>query len=129
MITEIKIEDIKPVGNFEGALQAFRDKADMAIAQCKADCKYNSSLANLVTSILVDFGMIDVLEEGITENDAWDINECMICLLYTHLLIIDINQTAHTYLNGITEWDSRAKQLQESIDAKPDIYKGIKIIE
>ena len=123
----MKFEEIVPIGNFKEVLELFRTKVDETISKCNEEKKYNKSLSKWITTIVGDFGMIDVLEEGILKNDCWNVEEAKICLLYTHLLIIDLNQTAHTYLNNITEWSSRKDQLQEMIDSREDIFNGLKL--
>lgn len=124
----IKFEDIQPIGNFDSVLKKFRENADEAIAHAHEKGEYHSGLAEGIKTICGDFAVIEVLEEGIVKEDGWDMEEMMKCLLYTHLIIIDLNQTSHTYLNSITEWDSPMVQLQEMIDGKPEVYKGL-IIE
>lgn len=124
----IKFEDIKPCGNFKKILELLRDKADIAIAKCNQEQKYNSSLSKLIKLICGELGLIQVLEEGHTTGKTWNIEENMLCLLYTHLIICDLNQTAHTYLNNKTDWDSPKKQLQDLIASGKEVYGDLKII-
>jgi hypothetical protein len=126
-IKNMKFEEIVPIGNFKEVLERFRTGVDETISRCNEEKKFNKSLATWIKTIVGDFGMIDVLEDGILKNNCWNIEEAKICLLYTHLLIIDLNQTAHTYLNNITKWDSRKDQLQEMIDYRKDIFNGLKL--
>lgn len=125
----IHINDIQPVGNFKELLEKFRERADGAIEYAHEIKNYHEGLSKGIKTIVGEFAIIDVLEEGIETGEGWNIDEMMICLLYTHLIIVDLNQTAHTYLNKITEWDSPAKQVNDLMENKPHIYKGLKIIE
>lgn len=125
----MKFDEIKPVGNFKEILEKFTEVVNETITKCNEEKKYNKDLAKWIKVIVGDFALIEVLEEGILEKDTWDIEEAKICLLYTHLLVIDLNQTAHTYLNDKTDWDSKMVQLQEMIDSKPNIYGNLKLEE
>jgi hypothetical protein len=123
----IRFEKILPVGNFESILKKFRENADEAIAYAHEKGEYHSGLAKVIKTICGKFAVIEVLEEGIVNEDGWDMDEMMKCLLYAHLIIIDLNQTSHTYLNKIEDWESPMVQLQEMIDGKPEVYKGLRI--
>lgn len=125
----MKFDEIKPIGNFKEILEKFTVRVNETIAKCNEEQKYNKDLAKWIKVIASDFALIESLEEGILEKYTWNIDEAKICLLYTHLLIIDLNQTAHTYLNNKTDWDSRMFQLQEMIDAKPNIFGNLKLEE
>lgn len=122
----MKISDIKPVGNFDKILNDLRKKADSIIDKCNKEQKYNSSLAKLIKLIINDLGIIDVLEEGVIEKSGWNNDEMIMCLLYTHLIIIDLNNTAHKYLNNIEPLPIDS-QLQDYINGKKNIYGDIKI--
>ena len=123
----MKIEDIKPIGNFEELLKSLRDKIDETIAMCHEKKAYNSAIVNQIKFIAGDLGLPSVLEDGIRKNKGWSIEEMIIDLLYTHLLIIDLNDVAQLYLNNI-KMISRKNQLQEIIDDNKDIF-GDLIIE
>lgn len=122
----MKISDIKPVGNFDKILNDLREKADSIIDKCNKEQKYNSSLAKLIKLIINDLGIIDVLEEGVIEKSGWNNDEMIMCLLYTHLIIIDLNNTAYKYLNNIEPLPIDS-QLQDYINGKKNIYGDIKI--
>jgi hypothetical protein len=123
----INFEDIKPVGNFEQVLIKLREKVDSITERCYREKTYNKSLADCIKLIVGELGVIDVLEEGILKKEGWNIDEMIICLLYTHILIIDLNDAAQTFLNKI-EMPSRISQLQDMIDNKPEIYGKLKLI-
>jgi len=122
----MKIEDIKPLGNFKEVLEKFREKADSIITRCHKEKVYNSALAILIKSICGEFCVIDVLSDGIRNNKGWNIEEMKIDLLYTHLIIMYLNDVAQLYLNGF-KMDSREKQLQEMVDMDNDIFGELKI--
>jgi len=122
----MKIEDIKPLGNFKEVLEKFREKADTIISRCHKEKVYNSAVAILIKSICGDFQVIEVLSDGIRKNKGWNIEEMKIDLLYTHLIVMDLNDVAQLYLNGF-KMDSRSKQLQETIDGSKDIFGDLKI--
>jgi len=121
----IKESEIKPIGNFKEILELLRKKTDMAIRKANGDKEYHDGLSKVIKLICGDLGLISVLEDGYITGDTWDRKECMQCLLYTHLIIIDLNQISHTYLNKITEWDTPVEQLQDLMDEKHKIYKGL----
>ena len=52
--------------------------------------------------------------------------EMKIDLLYTHLIIIDLNDVAQLYLNNI-KMEPRHKQLQEIVNDNKDIFGDLKI--
>ena len=128
-LSTIKFTDIKPIGNFESILIRLRENADEVIDLSNKDKEYKTGLSKGIKTICAELNLIEVLEEGYQTGKTWNIRENLQCLLYTHLIIIDLNQTAHTYLNKITEWNSPTEQLQELLDDNPDIYKGLKITE
>lgn len=124
----ISIKNIKPVGNFEFLLTKIRDKADECIARCNAKKVYNSQLANLIKYIIADLGIIEVLEDKILKKDGWNVDEMMIDLIYTHIIVIDLNYTAHKYLNNITDEPDYIAELKTMMHDKPKIYKDVKLI-
>ena len=123
---EIKFEDIQPIGNYKEILESFRDWVDKIVDKCNEDQAYRPSVATAIKTIVGEFGMIDALEDGLLTERVWDRREAMICLLYTHLLIIDLNNVAQKYLNKI-DMPTRISQLQEYVDEKPEIFEGIKL--
>jgi hypothetical protein len=123
----IRFEKILPVGNFDFVLKILREKADEEIAYAHEKGEYHSGLAEVIKQVCSEFAIIDVLEEGLVKGEGWNMEEMMQCLLYAHLIIIDLNQTAHTYLNKGIDWESPMVQLQEMIDGKPEVYKGLRI--
>jgi hypothetical protein len=125
---EIKFSDIKPIGNFDSILISFRDWVDKIVAKCDEDQAYRPSVATAIKTIVGEFGMIEVLEEGIKTGDCWDKEEAIICLLCVHLLIIDLNNVAQKYLNKIT-MDSNINQLREYIVNQPEIFGEYLIVE
>jgi hypothetical protein len=125
----LKFEDIQPLGNFKDLLITFRKKADEVIAKCDEKKAFNKSLANLIKMIVGDFGVVVALEDGIITGKGWDIDEMKKCLLYTHLIILDLNQTAHKYLNPTIELGSRIEQLQQFIDnGDQKVFGKLKLI-
>lgn len=126
-MNSIKMSDIKPIGNFDKVLTSIRNRADEDINKAHALKAYHKGIADTIKLICNTLGIIDVLEDSYKNGETWSVEENLQCLLYTHLIIIDLNQVAHTYLNNVTKWDSPAKQLQDLIDGEPEIYKGLKI--
>ncbi len=124
----MKFDEIKPVGNFKEILEKFRVKTDEIIAECHSLKKYTPRISKLIKLIVTNFDLISVLEEAIEKKDVWNKKEAIICLLYTHLLIIYLNDTAQLYLNNI-KMDSPIKQLQEHINSKPKIFGKLKLEE
>lgn len=124
----ISIKNIKPVGNFEFLLTKIRDKANECIARCNAEKVYNSQLAKLIKYIVAELGIIDVLEDKILKKEGWDIDEMMIDLIYTHIIIIDLNYTAYKYLNGITDEPDYMSELKTIMHGKSKIYKNVNLI-
>lgn len=123
----MRIDDIKPVGNFEEVLLTFREKVDATISMCHEKKVFNKALSNYIKMICGDLSIPSVLMNGIRKKQGWNIEEMKIDLLYTHLLVIDLNDVSQFYLNNIT-MDSREKQLQEFIDDNKDIFSDL-IIE
>lgn len=124
----IQFEDIKPVGNFDEILTKINKKAEEVIAGCHKEKAYNKSLANIIKLLCAEMDVIGVLEEGLQKGDGWNQYEMLQCLLYAHLIVAKCNQTAHTYLNGKTDWEPYHKQIQDTIDEKPEVYQGLRII-
>jgi hypothetical protein len=124
----IKFEDIKPIGNFKEILEKLRSKVDIAVNEANEQKKYIPKLAGLIKFIVGEFALTSSLEEGLLKGDIWSEEECLLCLLYTHLLIIDLNSCAHKFLNKI-EMDEPKKQLQDFIkNSDKSIYKNIQVI-
>lgn len=121
----IKFDDIKPVGNFDSVLETLREKADAIIGRCHVEKKYNSAIANCIKLIVGELCILDVLKDGILKNEGWSVYEMKVCLLYAHLIIIDLNDVAQLYLNGIN-MPSRMLQLQEYADNEPEVFGEIK---
>lgn len=94
---EIKISDIKPIGNFDSTLKLLRKKADEAISLCDKKGEYNKSIRQI---LLFVFDTVFSLEEGIIDGDIWDMDEAKMCLLYAIIISIDLNRTAHKHLNN-----------------------------
>lgn len=124
----MKIHEIKPLGNFKEILETLRKRVDSVINKCNKEQKYNSSISDCIKLIINELGIIDALESGIINEKGWDMDEMIKCLLYTHLMIIDLNDTAHKYLNGI-EPQHKISQLQDYINTKKSIYNNITIEE
>jgi len=122
----MKIEDIKPLGNFEEILKKIRKKSDKVITICHKEKKYNSEVSRLIKLICGDFALIEELSDGIREKEGWNIEEMTIDLLYTHLIIIDLNDVAQLYLN-VFKMAPRSKQLQEMVNDNKDIFGDLKI--
>ena len=124
----MKIEDIKPIGNFKSVLELFREKADAIITRCNKEKVYNSTLSILIKSICGEFAIIKLLSDSIINHKVGSISieEMRIDLLYTHLIVIDLNNVAQFYLNNI-KMESRTKQLQEIIYFNKDIFGNLKI--
>ena len=129
MKMEIKFEEIVPVGNFSEILERFRKLVDDVVAECHEKKEYSSRLAETIKFIVGDFATIEALETGISSGKVWDLREAAICLLYTHLLVIDLNNTAQFYLNRI-EMESPKEQLKRMIkdSEKGSVYRSIKLI-
>ena len=125
---EIKFEDIKPLGNFKEVLESFRDWVDKIVAKCDEDQAYRPSVATAIKTIVGEFGTIEVLEDGIINGTCWDKEEAILCLLYTHLLIIDLNNIAQKYLNNIT-MESNIVQLRDYFITKPEIFADYSLVE
>ncbi len=121
---EIKFEDIKPIGNFDFLLKKLRTKVDSIILKCNENKSYNKSIADCIKLIVGELGIIDVLGDGIKKEEGWNIEEMKICLLYTHLLIIDLNDVAQLYLNNIT-MASKLSQLQDCINHNKEIFGNL----
>ena len=125
---QIKFENIKPIGNLEEVLKTFRILADKAIEKAHNEKKFNNDLSKIIKTIVGEFAIIEILEEGIETNDCWNIDEAIIDLLYTHLIIVDVNSVAHLYLNNISMKPSK-EQLQEYCkESNNKIYHNIEII-
>jgi hypothetical protein len=129
MKMEIKFEEIVPVGNFDTVLKKFRELVDEVVEKCHKKKEYSSELAKIIKIIVGDFALIETLEEGISQQDVWDLREATICLLYAHLLIIDLNDTAQFYLNEI-EMESPKEQLKGMIEESKSgsVYRNIELI-
>ena len=127
----ISFIDIKPIDRFESILLEIRKKVDTTIALCHKHKQYNKSISTYIKFITqIISALEDDLENGQYKKDIWNENEAFICLLYSHLLIIDLNQTAHMYLNpGLCKFESSTKQLQQLLDGQKKIYGNVKIIE
>lgn len=126
---KIKFEEIVPVGNFDSILEKFRELVDETISECHKNKKYSSRIAEVIKFIVGEFATIEALEDGIKSGKIWDLREASICLLYTHLLIIDLNDTAQLYLNNIkmeTPKDQLKRMIKDS--EKDSVYRGITII-
>ncbi len=133
----IKFEEIQPIGNFKETLEKLRSKVNLAINEANEQQKYISKLASLIKLICGEFALIEVLEEGAKNNEVWNEKECILCLLYTHLLIIDLNSCAQKFLNGI-EMENPKTLLQKFIKDKAHdesfktkentVYKNISVI-
>ena len=123
----IKFSEIKPVGNFDSILEKLDIKTKKIVEQCHKEKSYNKSVANCITLMAGDLGLIDVFEEGELLGDSWDMDESMQCLLFSHILIMRLNDVAQLYLNNI-EMDPPFKQLDELMKSKPNIYGRVNLI-
>lgn len=112
----ISISKLQPEGNFKEVL--------VLIEECDKNKKYNSSLSELLKMVFV---IIESIEEDIQTDNIWNIEEAKKCGLYAHLIAIDLNSTAHRYLNGISP-DPKIIQLQDWLNnGKNKIYGSPKL--
>ncbi len=121
---DMKFKDIKPLGNYEEILKNLRKKVNTTIENCNKEKTYNTALA-IQLKFTVD--IMQSLTDGVLTDNVWDIEEAKMCLLYIYLIIIDLNSTAHFYLNNI-EIKSQLEQLQEYVDGEKRIFGNIKLI-
>lgn len=128
-MTELNIHNIRPYGRFQQILEKVRSKVDEMIDKTLEEDKYNSRLSAMIKMIVDDFGFIWIFEEVLLKKDGWDLDEALIDLLYVHLMIIDLNQVAHKFLNPQVVFPSRINQLREMIANKPKVYGKLIIIE
>jgi hypothetical protein len=128
----IKLSEITPEGNFESILISITKKADEVIKSCHKNKKYDPYLAKYVYYVVNEMDLIEALEEGLEKKDGWSQEQMLSTLLYTHLLLIKLNDTAHKYLNNI-EPDPPVKQLNEYIQYRikdrPLVYGDLQIVE
>ncbi len=108
---KIKISDIKPVGNFKEILEEL-DKQVTAIEN--AVDEYSDIISDMIKKI-VNLEIIDQLEKSISDKTVWDIVEAKTCLLYTHILIMRMNNLANKYLNKWLTIPSDFEQLTDYI--------------
>ncbi len=108
------INTFQPVGNFDTILQNVRKKADLLITENA----YSSRIAELMK---FNFEIADSLKLGIKDNDCWDINEAIQCLIYSMLINIDLNNAAHKCLNNI-EVNNRLDELRDYLHSNKDIF-------
>lgn len=120
---ELKFNDIKPIGHldtvFEVVGKKVHDYIEIIHQKPELSVKYIKSYSKLIT----EFGMMDALETGILNNKVWNVREARICLLYLHLLMIELNDVAQLYMNNIT-MPPKIQQLQEYIDGEGKQYFG-----
>ena len=112
---KIKISDIKPVGNFKAPLETFDQQITEIENTVNEAGKYLPIISEKIKQI-VGMGFIDSLENGIRTGEIWDVEEGKICLLYTHLLIMRLNNLANKYLNKWLEMPSDFEQLTDYIN-------------
>jgi hypothetical protein len=129
---EIKLSDIKPCGNFDEPLISINNKVTEIIDECEKKQAKTPRIGKMILFIINDMGLIDVLEEGIDQNDGWNLDEMYLCLLYTHSLIIRLNDCAQKFLNNITEPAPLIDQLngyiQYAASRLPNVYGNPEVI-
>jgi hypothetical protein len=126
---KLHINEIVPQkGNFEEIYKSLCKKADSIIDHCNEEQTYNKSLAALIKLIVGDFDLIGIWEDTIKKKLNTDhLGDPIINLLYTHMLIIRLNDTAHKYLNNIITPPVH-EQLQDMVDNNPKIFGNLKIL-
>lgn len=122
-VKEVKLSELRPVGNFDTILERLEEKLEKLIATCHQKGKADG-LGKFISLVVGELGIIDALQEGIRKGDVWDIEEAKQCLLFAHLLVMRANDVAQLYLNDI-EMESPATQLNEYIaSSEADIFRG-----
>jgi hypothetical protein len=119
--TTYKLSDIKPIGNFDSVLETL----DIKVTEIEKE-GYSKRVANAIKVIVAEMGLLDVLSQDLKDGskyEGWNKEEQKICLLFTHLLIIRLNNIAQKHLNGI-DMDPNHIQLMESVSGNHE-YKNI----
>lgn len=112
--TTYKLSDIKPIGNFDSVLETL----DKKVTEIEKE-GYTKRVANAIKIIVGEMGLLDVLSDNLedgSEYKGWNKEEQKNCLLFTHLLIIRLNNIAQKHLNGI-DMEPNHIQLMESVNS------------
>lgn len=127
MVMELKFKDIKPIGHLEAIFEVVGKKVHDYIEEIHQNPKLSVKYLKIYSELITEFGMMDVLESDILNKV--NTKEARICLLYLHLLMIELNDVAQFYMNNITI-PSKIQQIQEYIDGEGKQYfDNLTIIE
>jgi hypothetical protein len=116
--------NVKPVGNFESILKAHEKIVERLENSSDKSTNYTKKIARILDFLFIE---IEELEIGYHDDESWNKEECLQCLLFAHTLAIRLNYLAHVNLNRLDEKLNVIKELQDVLDSKPEIYKGLRI--